>query len=259
MTPPTPYPDVNGLLEDLLRRVQSLLGNQVVGLYLFGSLTSGDFDEDSDVDVLVVTDGELSQHLVSSLAVMHERIAVSHSPWGTQLEVSYIPQRALRRHDPDNALHPHLDRGKGERLHWTQHGSDWVTQRYVLRERGITVVGPPPTALIDPVSSKELRQAMRVLLQEWIVPLLHNPTPIANWGYQSYLVLSLCRILYTLQEGTVVSKPTAACWAQQTLNPQWHSLIDRAWLGRHYPDEPAPPADLSETLAFMKYASQTIS
>lgn len=94
---PPPYPEVDALLQELLQSVQTILGSHFVGAYLFGSLTSGDFDQHSDIDVLVVTDGELPTELFSALGAMHTRIASGDSWWATQLEVSYIPRQALRR------------------------------------------------------------------------------------------------------------------------------------------------------------------
>ncbi|KKU23014.1 MAG: hypothetical protein UX35_C0012G0001, partial [Microgenomates group bacterium GW2011_GWA1_46_15] len=40
----TPYSDVNRLLNTLLTRMQSILHDKLVGLYLYGSLVTGDFD-----------------------------------------------------------------------------------------------------------------------------------------------------------------------------------------------------------------------
>jgi hypothetical protein len=116
-----------------LQSARAILGHHFIGAYLFGSLATGDFDQASDIDVLVVTDDEISAGLFTALQAMHARIAVIDSPWGTQLEVSYIPRRAIRRYDPARALHPHLDRGRGESLRLLQHDSDWVIQRHTLR------------------------------------------------------------------------------------------------------------------------------
>lgn len=251
--PPSPDPAINALLEDLLRSARAVLKHRFVGAYLFGSLASGDFDEDSDVDVLVVTDEDLSGELFSELQEMHRRIAAADSRWATQLEVSYIPQRALRRHDPAHALHPHLDRGSGKSLRMMQHESDWVVQRYVLRQCGVTLAGPTPQTLIDPVSPDDLRRVMLETLGGWWASMLDDDAHLSSRGYQSYTVLTMCRVLYTLEHGTVVSKFVAARWAQETLDERWSLLIERALAGRRHPESEATPEDVSGTLALIRY------
>jgi hypothetical protein len=250
---PTPYLEVNALLQELLESVQTILGGHFIGLYLDGSLTSGDFDQDSDIDFVVVTDDEISGALFSALQAMHERIATIDSWCAIQLEGSYIPQHALRRYDPGHALHPNIERGRGERLKMIHHDADWVIHRYVLRERGITLAGPAPHTLIDPVSPNDLRQAMLAIVQGWAAQILHESAQMKYRGYQSYTVLSLCRVLYTLHYGTVVSKPVAARWAQTTLDERWVALIERAWVGRQHPQLEAPSDDVNGTLDFIRY------
>lgn len=252
-TTPTPYPDVNEIVSLLLTNVKEILKDQFIGMYLFGSLANGDFDEHSDIDVLVVTDSEISNEIFSALKEMHERLTRIDSPWAIQLEVSYIPQKALRRFDPANNLHPHMDRGNGETLHTMMHASDWIIQRHLLRERGVVIAGPDLQALIDPVSPNDMRQAIVDVLPLWVNPILHDPAQIQTRGYQSFVVLSLCRMLYTLQYGTIVSKRVAAQWGQDTLGKQWTSLIEEAWLGRQSPGLEAQPADIDGTLNLIRY------
>jgi predicted nucleotidyltransferase len=251
---PTPYPEVNDLLQELLRSVEAALGRPFVGMYLEGSLAGGDFDEESDIDFVVVTDEEVSGDLFSALAAMHERIAAMDSRWAIQLEGSYLSRRALRRYDPAHALHPNIERGRGERLKMVRHDEGWATHRHILRERGITLVGPPPHTLIDPVSPTDLRQAMLSSFPGWATPILREPTQITHRGYQCYLVLTLCRVLYTLHHGAVVSKPVAARWAQHTLEARWAPLVERAWAARHDAGSEPSPDEVSGTLEFIRYA-----
>lgn len=251
---PTLHPDVNALLAELLASVRPILGDHFVGMYLFGSLSSGAFDRDSDVDVLVVVDEDIPGELFAALDTMHRRISALDLVWATQLEVSYIPKDALRRYDPAHNLHPHIDRGQGETLWMMPHDADWQVQRQVLREKGIIVAGPPPDTLIDPVSSGELRRAMLELLQGWTAETLLKPERISRQGYQTYTVLSVCRMLYTLEHGKVVSKPAAAHWAQTALGKRWVPLIEKTWSGRHNPSLDASQHDIHETLALIRYA-----
>lgn len=250
-TIPTAYPDVNALLSELLSGVQSILGNHLIGMYLFGSLAMGDFDTSSDIDVAVVTDEEISPELFAELYAMHARIAGIDSPWATQLEVSYLSLHNLRRYDPQHSLHPHLDRDKGEKLGMQRHAR--VVERHVLRERGIVLIGPSPRELIDPISPDDLRRAVLEVVDEWLRPMLDAPTPFTGRGYQSYTVLSICRMLYTLEHGEIVSKPTAARWAQAKLDERWSPLIERALAGRHTPYLDPDADDVNETRALMRY------
>ena len=253
MTNPTPYPDVNAIVHDLLARVQAILGPHFIGMVLDGSLANGDFDQDSDIDFVVVTDEDVSPDLFLALQAMHDQMATLDSPWAIQLEGSYISRHAIRRYDPAHARHPNIERGQGERLKWAEHGPAWITHRYVLREHGIPLAGPAPHTLIDPVGPDDLRRGMADLVDVWLTPLLNQPEVIRTRGYQSYIVLSLCRMLYTLECGTVVSKRVAADWAKAHRGQPWTALIERAWAGRRGPDAPASPEEVNETLAFVRF------
>ena len=66
------------------------------------------------------------------------------------------------------------------------------------------------------------------------------------------MVVTLCRLLYTLEVGAVASKPGAARWARQTLEPHWSALIERAVAER--PDsEEIRASEEAVTLAFLRY------
>src|SRR5215216_5188344 len=253
---PTPFPDVNEIVSLLLIRVKETLRDQFVGMYIYGSIASGDFDEHSDIDILVVTEAELSKDELEALQKMHEGVQELDSPWAIQVEIVYVPRDAIRRFDPGNNQHPHLDRGPGEKLHIVRHESDWMVQRYLLRERGITLAGPDPKTLIDPVSADDLRQAMVPLLFEWYGHFPERDRPFDSRGYQSYVVLSLCRILYTIQTGEVVSKMKAARWAMEILDPRWLPLIESAIEGRQHSNFEPLPEDVAETLNLIRYAMQ---
>jgi predicted nucleotidyltransferase len=250
---PTPCADVNEILDLLLSNVREILGDQFVGMYLFGSLANGGFDRYSDIDVLTVTDNAISDDLFWTLQSIHTQIAAVENWYSDQLEVSYIPKQAMRRYNPHDNQHPHLDRGGGETLHLRKHDTDWIVQRYLLRERGITLAGPQPKSLIDPVSVDDLRQAMQPILFDWYAHFLDKPKPFGSRGYQSYTVLSLCRILYTLQMGDVVSKAAAADWAQKSLDERWSPLIERAWIGRQNSHLEPEAKDIKETLEFIRF------
>jgi hypothetical protein len=250
-TEPTPYPGVNAVLHRLLVEVQAVLGEEFVGLYVHGSLASGGFDpQRSDIDFVVVTAGELRDETLAALVALHARIFASGLEWARRLEGPYIPRYDLRRYDPVHARYPWL----GEEGHFgvEQVGSDWVIQLHVLREHGITVAGPNPQTLIDPIQADDLRRAEQATLREWWQPQLEDPSRLRSRRYQAYAVLTMCRALYMLEHGTVVTKAVAAQWAQETLGERWAALIERALAWPR-----GPQVDqLEATLDLIRYTSR---
>jgi hypothetical protein len=209
----------------------------------------GDFDPgSSDIDFLVVTEEELSGEVLELLREMHEAIATSGLPYAKRLEGSYIPRSALRRYDPENARHPTI--GVDWEFHVDQHRSNWILERYIVREHGVVLWGPSPKTLIDPILLHELQMAVCEQLRDFWQAQLDGPEWLRPRDYQSFAVLTMCRALYTLRQGIVASKSEAAAWALQELNPQWRPLIERALLWRHEHERD----DLTETLIFLRYA-----
>jgi hypothetical protein len=169
-----------------------------------------------------------------------------------QLEGFYVSAQAAQRLAPGLPPVPNLERGASERLKWVQLGPGWLVHQLVLRERGIVLHGPPPAQLVHPVAPDALRAAMRSMLADWGADLLRNPAQVASRGYQSYIVLSMCRMRYTLETGAVVSKKAALAWARPVLSPAGAGLLERAWQGRHESSGPPDPRDLVETLELVK-------
>ncbi len=224
---PTLYPEVNAVLTSLQTKVHTILGDQFVGLYLYGSLSSGDFNLDtSDIDFLVVTTDELPTEIVSQLEVMHHQLMSGGLKWAKKLEGAYLPQAVLRCYDPvDTTLRPCFNEGH---FYLARQGSDWIIQRHILREMGVVLAGPPAHTLIDPVPAEDIQWSVRAILREWWRPVLDTPDRLRGDDYQAYAVLTMCRALYALEHGSVVSKPSAARWAIPTLDDRWTPLIEQA-------------------------------
>ena len=59
---PTPYKELNQVLDELISRLDSIQGDKLIGVYLQESFAVGDFDQHSDVDFIVVIVSELSYY-----------------------------------------------------------------------------------------------------------------------------------------------------------------------------------------------------
>ena len=120
-----------------------------------------------------------------ALQALHERLALLYPVWGNKLEGSYISRAGLQHYDPEHAMHPIFEWGEGERLKMAAHDASWDIHRYILREHGVRLAGPPPKELIDPVTPDQLRRAASAILTGWAAGLLAAPDHIQGREYQS--------------------------------------------------------------------------
>lgn len=253
--PPTPYPELNQVLSKLVSRMQGILGDDFVGAYLQGSFALGDFDEHSDVDFVVAIRNELTADRVDALQVMHDRVYQLESEWAKHLEGSYFPRDVLRDLSRTGTDVWYLDHG-ARTLIRSDHCNTLLV-RWIVREKGVILAGPPPDTLVDPISVETLREEIFETIVNWGQEILDDPERFNNRFYQAYIVLNYCRMLNDLKNGRPGTKREGAEWAKSNLDPSWSDLIDRTWDGRPDPaskvKEPADPEDFARTLEFIEY------
>jgi hypothetical protein len=246
----TPYADIDELLSDLLDRLRRILGRRLVGLYLYGSLVTGDFDRDiSDIDLLAVTASDIDNQEFDQLERIHGDLAARYRQWKGRIEVAYLSAGAFKtfrsQASPIAVISP------GEPLHVKEAGKDWLMNWWVVREQGVALFGPAPKTLIDPISKHEFLQAVKEHAQswrEWINDMRDQPG-------QAYAILTLCRALYTSRYGQQVSKKRAALSAQQRY-PEWAWLIQDAlaWRAGWRNEVTDPAVTFPETVKFVDFA-----
>ncbi len=230
-------PDVQVLLCTVTQGLIDLLGQELVGLYVRGSLATGDFDpETSDVDLFAVVGHPLRPALFDRLRRWHEALAHEDIPYVRELEITYVDRENARRFRAGRRF-PTLERGGA--LRWTQHGANWVLERWVVREHGIPLVGPEPSTLIDPITPAQMRAAVRERMRDWMAWAEDETDP--DWAFplshKAYVVETMCRALYTTEHGTWMSKPAAVAWAQSALPEPWRTWVkrSRAWRRQNTP------------------------
>jgi hypothetical protein len=244
---PTPYLEVNQVLLILLENVRMVLGDYFIGMYLYGSLATGDFEPDrGDIDFLIVTGTELPENIISELKTMHKRIYECGMKWAKHLEGAYIPLNVVRKYSPTGPASPMTNQQKFLVAH---EGAAWVIISYILYTTGVVITGPPLKSIIDPVSPEELRTAILALLRDVWAPWQHNSDLFHRDEYQSFVVLTMCRALYTLKQGTIVSKQLSAEWAIGNLDKKWTELIKQAEAWR----DGDVPGNVGQTQEFMQY------
>lgn len=256
MAAPTPFPELNAVLHELVETARVILAENFVGAYLQGSFAVGDADEHSDVDFVVVTEDVVSPDQEDRLAVMHAEFPAREVSWAQRLEGSYAPRHELRRYVSPARPWLYVDNGSRV-LERSLHDNDRVV-RWVLRHHGVTLAGPAPVELVDEVEPDDLRRDVLATMRDWAVTLVEDQDGMHNAWRQPYVVLSYCRMLQTVLSGRVTSKLEAGRWALTTVEAHWQPLIQHAldhradpWL-RVY--QPADSWTVQPTWAFIDAA-----
>lgn len=254
---PTAFAHINALLDELLADIQRVLADKLVGLYLTGSLVTGDFDADtSDIDLLAAIHDELSAAEFSAVERMHDDFAARYPQWHDRIEVLYYSLHGLRTYKTERS--PIAVISPGEPFHYReeQAGIDWLMNWYIIQHQGMTLFGPPPAEIMEPATTTEFVTVVRDHALSWPAWL----TDDSHRGYQSYAILTLCRAMYAIKYGEQASKIQAAAWAANEF-PQWAELINNAlvWRKEHGKVQVDHAATLSETRRFLAFVVERIS
>ena len=246
------FPDLDELLARFVERLDAILGDDLVGVYLTGSFALGGGDAASDCDFLVALARPLSGEQEPELRHLHREILDWPGYWAYNLEGSYAPQADLETLDTLGREWLFVNRGSRE-AEWSDH-CNAVDVRWVLRERPFVVAGADPRGFAAEVPATLLQERARGLLASLLDDLRTWAPPDISWT-QRYMVETAARMLFTVERGEVVSKPGALDWVETEL-PEWRELVEQvradrltvAW------NEPARPGSIARTVRFVEQA-----
>ena len=249
---PTEFPELNDLLAELTDRAATILGDNLVGVYLQGSFAVGDADLASDCDFLVPVHRQVTADQEQALRALHDEIPTRDGFWCRHLEGSYPVAEELRTLAGLGCPWLYVDHGWRE-MQWATHCNN-VVARWSLRERGVTLTGPEPSSIVDPVPPEEMRAYARASLSTFWTDFHTWMTLDIGWG-QRYAVTTYCRFLATLATAEVLSKKAALLWGQEHLDEQWRGLLQQVSTDRaaYDADEPSRPGSAEQTREFARY------
>lgn len=245
----TGWPDVPQAqrvqIEQLMCFFRTLLGDQLVGMYLHGSMAMGSFYlEHSDIDLLVVCREPLGHDVQD--AIMEELLRRSNHP--SPLELHIVTQKALCQQAYPLPFELHYSEQWRERImqgQWPKgNDPDLAAHLTVLKQRGCCLADAPIDEIIPVVPREEFEKAIRSDIADVQRDIQEKPV---------YFILNLCRVIWYLREGVICSKDEAGervfCICQKCIGEQsklrWifgegnrRNLLHRALKRKHLPDMP---------------------
>ena len=243
-----------GQVQQVISVASGLFGDQIVGMYLYGSYVLGGLRLDSDIDILIVADGKISdaarEELTGRLLRCSGRVGCTEK---RPLEVTVVNQA-----DVDSGrlaeceymygewLREEIEEGK---IPQACHDDDMTILLWQARAHSIVLQGKEADAAIPPVSCNEVRKAMQKSL----------PGLIAHGkGDERNVLLTLSRMWFTLETEDICPKDVAAEWVIPKLPDCFVPLMELAVKGYRGESVDEWSELENETLLFMDYLKNTL-
>jgi Domain of unknown function (DUF4111) len=224
------------------------MGDRLRGLYIFGSLVAGDFDvETSDIDLLAIVASDIDGTALVALKEMHDEIVRRYPEWEDRVEVAYVSVDAITNFKTHPSRIARIS--PGEPLHHREMDIQWLMDWYQVQEHSITVFGGPPQQYIPYISTEEFIESLENRLPSWRIDVREARTV----GHQSFVILSLCRSLYSIQYHQQISKVAAGEWASREF-PEWSQLVRDALRWHGSSDKSESLSTQAEAIGFVEFA-----
>ena len=203
---------------------QRALGEQFVGAYLHGSLAFGQYNRaESDVDIIIVADGTLSQSMLRSLAEALTNL--HHTLPGKGLEASVVPLTSTRGVDkpPRFFVHVSGDKSVIASSAGGEADGDLFVHFATARLRGVSLEGPPPEVVFAEVDFADFAESIAGDVA-WMT------SPESMKKNSSYAVLNACRtiVIADAEQVIILDKVEGALRALPLVNPVFWPLIEMA-------------------------------
>lgn len=218
---------VENLLQQIVLTAQKAFGENLVGIYVHGSLAFGCFRwEQSDIDFLVVLENkpafkEKVQFLESLL-----KIEKDGPPKG--LEMSVVLKKFCEKFKYPTPYELHYSKfhesscrkdvaGFARKMEGTDR--DLAAHFKVVGTVGKAIFGEPPKKVFQDVPDYAYIDSIMADVENGEKEIFLHPV---------YIILNLCRVLAYLEEEKLLSKEDGAVWGMAHVPQQFQALVKRA-------------------------------
>jgi hypothetical protein len=252
--PPTIQTQVNTFVE----AIKSLLLENLVGIYLHGSLAMACFNPDtSDIDLLVVTKHRIPLETKRRIANLLLQFSQAPSP----IEISFLRQGDFTPWQYPTPFDFHYsemwreqyqeDLHSGKWKRWNEqenYDEDLAAHLTIVLHRGICLSGQPIEEVFPGVPSQDYLTSILSDL-EWAKDRIEQ--------HPVYLILNICRIYAYLQAGKVYSKDEGGVWSLKVIPNDYQKVVREA-LERYRGTNQGQDLDKEEVSQFMRYMERQI-
>jgi len=240
-------------VEGFTTSVVNILGDNLVGVYLHGSLAMDCFNPArSDIDLLIVTRQGMEQETLRQIA----RAVLAYSGNPRPFELSFVRESYLHPWQYPTRFDFHYSDEWREKIQAAIDAPEWIlwtsdppptdpdlaAHITITHARGICLAGKPIAGVFPEVPRADYLDSIMADFDFARNLLTDNPV---------YAILNFCRIYAYLRDNRITSKDEAGEWALAYLPPDYRPLIQAAL--DTYRNHTVPTFDPAALTAFADY------
>lgn len=219
--------EYQSVLAEIQRSCEQILRDNLVGVYIHGSIAMGCFNwNKSDIDFIVVVKCGLNHQ--EKRFFMDALMEVNEKAPPKGLEMSVVLEEHCR-----NFVHPtpfvlHFSNGHRDNYianpdgyidHMQGVDLDLAAHFMIIRHCGLVLCGTPVASVFAEVPAEAYLDSIRRDVDNAREDIHINPI---------YIVLNLCRVAAYVREGRVLSKLQGGLWGLESINGEVRHVITRA-------------------------------
>lgn len=211
------------LINDFITAAKEIIGANLTGIYLHGSLAMGCFNpEKSDIDLIIIIEEPISDE--QKMKFMERIVALNQQAPAKGLEMSvvlreycspFVYPTPFELHFSPTHLQWFCERPQDYVLNMKGDDKDLAAHFTIIRQYGITLYGEKIENVFAEVPRKDYVDSIWEDVRDAKEEIVNQPM---------YITLNLCRVLAFLRGGLYLSKREGAEWAMKHL-PAEHSAI----------------------------------
>jgi len=215
------------LLDKIVEYSRQIFKNNLIGIYLHGSMAMGCFNTmKSDLDILVIVENKITD--LQKRMYMDAIVDLNDNAPTKGIEMSLVQSAYCKNfaYPTPFDLHfstMHLDWYKNnpkeyiEKMNGTDH--DLAAHFVITKNRGIVLYGKAISDVFGEIPSEAYFDSIKRDIIECQDEVIDNPI---------YIILNLCRVLAYVQDKLVLSKKEGGEWGIENIDDKYQGLIKEA-------------------------------
>ena len=216
--------DYQQLLADIAERYHQLLGENLVGIYIHGSIAFGCFHWDrSDIDFIVVVDKPVPLDIKLRLFQVLVDLRTQAPPKGFEMSVvlrkhcrDFIYPTPYELHFSNDCVVDFLDKPNLVCNDDYKVDYDLAAHFTVIANMGVVLCGEPINDVFGAVPKGDYLDSIHRDIVNAVNDVVHAPV---------YVILNLCRVYAYVKDRLVLSKEAGGRWGLENLPQQYHGLV----------------------------------